>query len=116
MGNKRHVRRALEVLAVVALLPAGAFAGAPADPVPDPHPHYSSWHYRTPLLSRYCEEYHLWREARRCPVYYPPGPYGYGILTCPDSPTTQPDFRSGAASTPPAAAPDTAPDAAAAKP
>ena len=110
MGSKRHVRLALAVLALAAL-PAAAFAGPPGDSAPDaagppgPVPHYSSWQYRTPLLCRFCEEYQLRREARCHPVYYPAG-YSYQILTCPVSPTAQPDFRSGPTPTPAAAAPE----------
>jgi len=112
VGSKRLVRMTLAVLAVVVLLPAGAVAGPPCDSgsdavgQPGPVPHYSPWHYRTPLLCRFCEEYQLHREGKCSPVYYPAGPYSYQIITCPGPPPTRPDFRGGGSPPPAAAAPE----------
>jgi hypothetical protein len=108
VGRKRHVRLALAVLAVALLLPAGAVAAPACDSGPGPVPYYSPWHYRTPLLSRFCEEYRLRRERKCNPVYYPPGPYSYQIITCPGAPVEEPDFRSRANPTPQATAAEAA--------
>jgi hypothetical protein len=100
VGRTSHVRWALVVLGVVPLLPAAAVAGplgqGASDPGPAaPAPYYSPWHYRTPILYRLCEEFHLRREEKCSPTYYPAGLYSYQILTCPVPPGDPPDFRRG---------------------
>jgi hypothetical protein len=70
---------ALLALGVLSLIPAGASAGPLFGHAPDAGaaPHYSPWHYRTPLLYRKCvQHYYGLGLGSYLPGRYPVGPVG----------------------------------------
>jgi hypothetical protein len=84
MGRKSSGRLARLALGVMCLVPNAAFAWSPGGPAPDPAgpaPYYSPWVYWTPILYRWCAEWHLRRAGG--PDSYPAGPWSYLIIKDP---------------------------------
>jgi hypothetical protein len=103
MARNSRVFKALLVLGMVCLIPAGAFAGPPSS-----GPYYSPCHYWTPLLYRcYAKCYYGVCGHQYTLDYYPSGPAGEQILSHPDT-TVEPGTSPSAANQPsPARYPET---------
>ena len=96
MGSKRKAPLAFVVLALVYVLPLGASAQAPTSCAGGPAPvgaapHYSPWHYRTPLLYRCWAERYYGVRAGMC---------GPGCYAPPTSGTESPPNTTPAAASP----------------